>query len=320
MIDYASYQIKNFSNNEFEKLVERMGVICPINSNKLNFDFHNLKINYYPNDNSIRISNSMHKFYNSALGTLKSAQNYNDFMLKDMRAVADIISIIYFDRPTTDFMLSRKLEVGINVNALGYKPFDIIDRYLSYQVGSSNNPVVTCEPLGKGKPVLRKCYLSDYKLKFYDKSKQANLSIKSILRYEVVFEQLRKIRAVLGEQNLTMETLCEDKNWYRFGCYLLDAYRNVKKLPLIDGETIIVEDLNKIHAHCNYHFKADLKRALRPNTYEKTRVINKNCYSCWDNNPNNIHLAIENKIINKINQLANVPVSVLVRNYETALN
>jgi hypothetical protein len=310
MIDYTVFRIVNFSNSEFEKFTTLINAECPINSNKVYVDFYNLRIYYYPDSRLLLIKNSVHKFYNASISHMQLAENYNDFHLTDMIAVAEVLSKLYFNRPIEDFELSTNLEVGINVDIIGFKPFDIIDRYLSYQVYNTSNSFVTSEPRGdKGKPIMRKCYLSDYQLKFYDKSKQAKINFKNVLRYEVVFGQLRKIRAVLGEDKLTMKTLCQYETWKKFGDYLLEVYSNIRKLPLIENVGIQIEDLNKIHAHCSKHFKEDLIRAMPKSIYNRVRIENQRVYNNWNIAPENIHLQIENSIKNKINQLTTIPVS-----------
>jgi hypothetical protein len=310
MIDYVSFKLQNVSNSDFEKLTELVNVECRLNSNKVFFDLYNLRIFYYPNSKILFVKNSVHKFYNASIGIMQQGENYNDFNICEMNVVAQVLSEVYFNRPIEDFELSTKLEVGVNVDIVGYRPFDIIDRYLSYQVYNTINSFVTSEPRNdKGKPIMRKCYLSDYQLKFYDKSKQANIYNQNILRYEVVFSELRKIRAVLGKDNLTMQTLCDLDTWSKFGSYLLEVYGNIRKLPIIENAEISEYDLNKIHAHCSKHFKEDLIRAMPKSQYNTLRLLNQQVYKFWDSSSDNIHIEIENKIKLKISKLINVPVS-----------
>lgn len=300
MIDYASFKIKNFSNSEFQKLVNGANIYCPINGNHVYFDLYNLRIDYFPNDNTLRIRNSVHKFYTALFG--KVSCNSNDFYFENMKAVADILSIIYFDRDIKDFELSTKLEVGVNISIdkFSYKPFEVIERYLSFQSGSSVNAFITCDP-NKGKPIMRKCRLSDYYIKFYDKTKLSLAKIGHTVRYEVVFEQLRKIRAVLEEQDLSLQTLCEYENWWKFGRFLSAVYRAISKVPLIEAKNMMsIEDLNKVYAHCNHMYKSDLKSTLTFSSYNKNRLENQNVYQYWNSHEENVHLLIGEKIDKKI--------------------
>ncbi|KQC00684.1 hypothetical protein AQF98_08365 [Pedobacter sp. Hv1] len=248
-----------------------------------------------------------------------AAENHNDFNINNMKEVAEELSRI-FERPIHHFLLSRPIEVGVNIDVIGSTPFEIINRYQSYLAGSSNNAFHTIEPRDRGRPITRKCFFTDYKIKFYDKSKQAKLSGRNILRYEIVFDQLRKIRTVVGRDNLTLQTLCERETWVHFGLYLLKVYRNIKKLPLIEGNVIAVKDLNKIYAECNSQFKSDLKRSLTPTHYNKARMENVECYNFWNNATENVHVLINKKIYNKIKKIITVPVASLVSNCETELN
>lgn len=319
MFDNVGLKIEKYSPLEFQKLTDRLGIICPVDSDRVWFNLHNLRIRYFPNENLIRINNSLHKFYNSAIGIMGVPENYNDFNINDMKEVAEELSRI-FERPINHFLLSRPIEVGVNIDIFGFTPFEIISRYQCYLAGSSINAFHTIEPRDRGRPITRKCFFTDYKIKFYDKSKQAKLSGSNILRYEIVFDQLRKIRAVLGQENLTMQTLCERETWVHFGLYLLKVYKNIKKLPLIEGKIISVKDLNKIYAECNSQFKSDLKRSLTPTHYNNARLENVECYNFWNNTNENAHILINRKIYKKLKKLINVPVAQLVSNNETELN
>lgn len=232
-LDSTNLQVKGFSDLEFEKLTERVGIHLPINSEQISFFERNLKLTYYPNTNILRIKNSLHKYFNS-FGGDGSCNNMNDFTLSDARCVAEILSIVYVDRDINDFNVSAVFEFGLNIDT-PINPYSIIERYLAYQVHNTINDFTTCEPR-KGKPIMRKSHLNDYAVKFYDKGKESGIGGVNKLRYELVFKQIRKLRSVLGENEITLQTVLEDYNWKKLSDYMIEVYKNIKKSPLLLNE------------------------------------------------------------------------------------
>lgn len=308
MIDNSCFIIQDFSNQEFENLTTRLNINCPINSNKLGFKHQNLMIKYYPNDNKLKISNSLHCFYNAELGIYKSAENYNDFTFWHFQVVIEYLTKILIERPQEDFILSTNLEVGLNIQ-LSHSPWEIMSRYLSYST-TSTNEFYSVTPYGlKGKPIERMCYLNDYKIKVYDKSKQSNLQNKNLLRYEIIYTQLRKIRSVLGfnpNSTLTLANLNDKATWDSFFRNLLNIYDDIKKIPMLENH-LMEGDIFAIHEYCNKILSDDIQFTMNPNTFKKRKIKKKIIYEISNQNKENAHFQIRNQIVKKYKELIDIP-------------
>ncbi|MCC2599780.1 hypothetical protein [Sphingobacterium sp. FBM7-1] len=300
-MDYTNAYIEGFSNLEFEKLIVRLGLTINLDREIIVFYHYNLKLIYYPNSNILRIKNSLHKYFNSIDGD-SSCNNMSDFTLSDARCVAEILSVVYIDRDISDFKISAVFEFGLNVKA-PIAPFSIIERYMAYQVHNSINEFTTCEPR-KGKPIMRKSYLSDYDLKFYDKGKASELSGLNILRYELVFKQIRKLRTVLGEREVTLETLLEDYNWKKLSDYMIEVYRNIKKSPLLLNNTLDVHQILNIHIFGNKTLKQDLARHLSKSEFNALMKESKGIYTEISESEDDLHNIIERRIHEKLDILS----------------
>lgn len=247
----------------------------------------------------------MHGYYNALHGLLKQWVNYNDFTFFDFRVVCESWSKVIFERPLDDFKLSTNFEVGLNIDSKEYPPFDVIAKYMSYGT-TSNNEFYTCPtPNLKGKPIQRMCYLSDYKLKGYDKSKQAKIVKQGLLRYEIVYTELRKIRRALKIADnciVTLNTLNDLTAWDNLFNEIIKVYDNIKKIPLIP-DAYPLDDIFKVHAYCNKNLADDIKRGMNINSYNKLRASYKGIYNHYDRLPINYHQLIRQKLVDKYNSL-----------------
>jgi hypothetical protein len=306
MIDNAKFIISNYSDKEFELLTERLDINCPINSNKVRFDIYKLRVTYFPNTNELHIQNSLHCYYNARYGPIQDWVNYNDFNISDLQVVSAGWSEIIFERPIDDFKLSTRFEFGLNIELDKYSPFEVIERYMSY-VTTSTSQFYTCPP-HKGKPSQRMCFMSDYRLKLYDKSQQAGVTQKRLLRYEIVYTELRKVRKMLSMPNLnivTLKDLNDLNNWDKLFNGMMSMYDAIKKIPLItDG--LPVSDINRVYSYCNKPMADDIKRNMNPNTVDKMRAASKLIYTQYDLSTNNYHQVVRQKMVNKYHSLTNV--------------
>lgn len=247
----------------------------------------------------------MHCFYNAQYGGMQQPINYNDFTFFDFQIVCDMWSTVIFDRPLVDFKLSTRFEVGLNIEVEKYSAFDVIDKYLSFS-STSTNSFYTCPPSNlRGKPLQRMCYLSDYKLKVYDKSKQAELAKIGLLRYEVVYTELRKIRSALGltaNATITLQSLNSKEAWNKLFVDIVKMYDAIKKSPLL-SDAISIEDIFKVHAYCNKSMADDIRRIMNPNSYKKLRASFKKVYNHYDQIQSNYHQIVRQKLVSKYNSL-----------------
>jgi hypothetical protein len=247
----------------------------------------------------------MHGYYNALLGSSQQWVNYNDFTFFDFRLVCESWSKVIFERPLEDFKLSTNFEVGLNIESMEYAPFDVIAKYMSYGT-TSTNEFYTCPPPNlKGKPIQRMCYLSDYKLKGYDKSKQAKIVKQGLLRYEIVYTELRKIRKALKVADnsiVTLHALNDLYAWDRLFTDIIKMYDAIKKIPLIT-DAYPLDDIFKVHAYCNKNLADDIKRGMNINTYNKLRASYKEVYNHYNQLPTNYHVIIREKLVDKYKSL-----------------
>jgi hypothetical protein len=306
MIDNAKFIINNYSNKEFELLTERLDIICPIDKDKVSFNLHKLRVTYFANASQLHIQNSLHCFYNATYGQLKNWVNYNDFNIADLQVVSTGWSEIIFERPVQDFIMSTRFEFGLNIELDQYSPFEVIERYQSY-VTTSTSPFYTCPPR-KGKPLQRMCSMSDYGLKLYDKSEQAGISERGLLRYEIVYTEIRKVRKMLNlpfNSIISLKDLTDLDNWDKLFYGMMDMYDAIKKIPLITGEFPLA-DINHVYGYCNKLMADDMKRNINLNTADKMRAALKVVYNKYNLSPTNYHQVVRQKMINKYHSLTNV--------------
>lgn len=306
MIDYTVLVISNFTFGDYQKFLDLVDIEMPTESEKMVVHLENLKLEYYPNAKMLKIRNSLHKFYNRTYADIKIDGNHNDFCFSNFVSLSYMLSEFYFERDLKEFKISTKLETGINIDTGGYKPMDILERYQSFQVCNSINHFETIDTWGGtiGKPKTRKVFMSDYQLKLYNKSAESKLAKVNLLRMEIVYGQLRKIRSVLGVTDISLETLTELKSWLSLGNYLNDCYNNIKKIPFTSRD-LTVDELNKVYAFCNKSLKKDLATHLSRHNYSKYIDECKEVYNKISQSEDNYHNVIGDKIFSKIKYLCN---------------
>jgi hypothetical protein len=215
--------------------------------------------------------------------------------------VSDNLSNIIFERPAKDFRLSTNFEVGLNIQLNEYSPFDVISRYMSC-VTTQINEFFTCPRYKlKGKPVERLCCMSDYSLKVYDKSIQANIDEPGLLRYEMIYVQLRKIRCVLNldsQDEITLSMLNSKETWHLLFKNLINMYDSIKKIPLV-MEPLPIDVINHIHGYCSKIKADDIKRSMSANTYKKERKAMERVYDKYNLSAINYHQLVKERLIEK---------------------
>ena len=307
MFDYTSANLHSYCMEDFKKFLELVDLQIPQESEKMKVKLENLQITFYPNSNKLNISNSLHKFYNRTYADLIIDGNHNDFCYSNFISLMFMFSEFYFERDLKDFELSTKFETALNIDVGGYKPMDIMERYLSYQSHNSIVAFKTIEPWGGaiGKPTTMKAFMSDYQVKCYNKSAESKLTGINLMRLELVYGQLRKLRSVLGlgvNAEITLENLTQIESWKALGSYIMNCYNNIKKIPLTE-RNLTIDELNKIYAHCHKGLKIDISKHLSRHHYSKHMDECKEVYNRIFKSKDNYHNVIEQKILNKIEYL-----------------
>lgn len=132
------------------------------------------------NDQRLTLAGSLHKYHNG--GTVNSGR----FTLADIQTAVHDLSIRFGVEP--DSTLVENVEIGVNV-ALPFCPSRVIDAAIVCQ----NKPFTLFDG---SKPKLgKRCVLSDYEVKYYDKGKQSGDPRAHVLRVEVKVKKMRYLDA-----------------------------------------------------------------------------------------------------------------------------
>jgi len=293
MIDYITLSAP-FTGGEYIKLTEKLSVEAPINSDKVKFDYANLRVVYYPNSNKITLSNSLHKYYNLEFTELRTATNHDDFTFSKFNTVADFLSEFVLEKALTDINISSRFEFGLNLQTDLINPFDLICKYQS--IASTHiNEFFTVAPR-RGKPIQRNCHYSDYYVKGYSKSMQAGIPDKNILRLEIVVNELRKLRSILGVEDVSLATIADLQSWNNMFRYLINTYDSIKKIPELNSSPISIEEMNAIYSYCNKLKRNDIKQSTTRYYFEQLNKGFKAVYDKYNSSPENYHNVIRQQM------------------------
>lgn len=140
------------------------------------------------------ISNSLHKAFNKLNGNYG---NHNDFDFTNVVFTLSYLSKRY-NMPLKSTYI-RKIEIGVNI-IVKKPPLEYIDKLQSIQF-TKNSLLMTSNmsPNHYGRYIK----LSDYRIKFYDKTKQTYITTRKklgdeIIRYELVLERSQFIKKYLS--------------------------------------------------------------------------------------------------------------------------
>lgn len=270
MFDNISFKLNNFSRGRFDKLLSEN-----IGSNYVNRDliygkdrlhirWKNLRVEYFPIQKELWIKNSIHKFHNAQI------LNWGEFNHDDYKYSSFKETVEYFcetlECKPSDLKLFGRFEYGLNIN-LKVNPFEIINRFESIVTTASNPFYTVSNP--NGKPFERICHFTDYSVKFYDKSKQAQIDGK-ILRFEIANNKISETRKLFEKENLSLEDLLDINNWNKCFFKLLNTYKLVRKIPL--AENLTADEYASIKAYTDPLFMKDHKTILK-NEYLYKKVI-----------------------------------------------
>lgn len=301
MLDNISLQLQNFTQVEFDSFCQIVGCNYNLVNNKPEIKWVNLRIRYFPNVQELVIQNSIHNFFNAVCNSaIQLPVNHTDFDRSNMQEVSQLLSKT-FNRPLSDFKLFGKFEYGVNIDTGVIKPFDIIERWQSYTYGTTNDFHIIAP--NRGKPFQKTAFLTDYRIKAYDKGKQAELPKINLLRFEIVLTGVKKLRQLLKRSTITLQDLNNIETWKILYNNLVFIYDHIMKLPLWNAHPSI-DDLYTIHNYANKNLNADLKKIMSKAQFQNMRRAQRDVYEKYNNAPGNIHQIIRHKIIEKYPLLA----------------
>ena len=208
MLDLINSKIVYFTIEEWKTLTLKFPdvKISGTEDRRLYFSWANLRIEYYPNSEELWIRNSLHKFYNAVVRPIPIGQcNHNDFTVSNLIETIEYICKV-LNRKPEDFELFGRFEFGVNINVSPYRPIeDIVSSYISHGTTSINR--FHGHAKAKGKITGASAYAYEYRVKFYDKSKQAEIHPKGILRYEICNHRVGRLKKLLGISKVTLKAV-----------------------------------------------------------------------------------------------------------------
>lgn len=258
MYDSVTFQIEDFSSEEFDYLTANCIRESPKSlGDRLQIDWQNLRINYFPKTNTIRVSNSLHKFYNAQILGLDTI-NSNDYSLTNVIETLEYLESA-FQRDCKEMKILGRFEYGFNIETGAYKPYgDIIERFQSV-VTTATNPFNVFYNKS-GKPYSKFCSFTHYTIKCYDKGKQSGLYRPNILRFEIVHHSSIKTKNVFGCKDISLADLLKREIWDRCFTMIMKSFDSIRVLAFpSDGIEIYTKTLCYSYSMLNKDFKQSLK-------------------------------------------------------------
>ncbi len=292
MYDNVKLFVFNFTLEEFEELKVLLSKDSIIDRHQSeSFDLGNLRFNYYPNQQKLRIRNSLHKFYNGLLQGLDYT-NSTVFKYEQFTEVVEYLCSI-LKRKSKEIIVGGDTEFGVNIYLPNnFNIMNIISRY-EYYKSTSVNPFTVDKPY-RGKPYQVSCALSNFRMKFYHKTKQENITnnLYNILRFEIVVHNIRMLRQILLLQcpnTITLEDLVEYDNWCALANFLEEIYEYIVKKPILKpGTQTHLGQLTLIHTLLDYHFYLDVKEYF-PEQFREFRKVSEEYRAINEYYSSNLH-------------------------------
>ncbi|WP_159798883.1 hypothetical protein [Flavobacterium sp. MK4S-17] len=258
MYDSVTFQIEEFSPEEFNHLTEYCIQETPKPlGDRLQIDWGNLRINYFPKTSIIKVSNSLHKFYNGQILGL-GAINSNDYTMSNLTETVEYLELA-FQRDCNEMKILGRFEYGFNIVTGDYKPYaDIIERFQSV-VTTATNPFNVFYNKS-GKPYSKFCSFTHYTIKCYDKGKQSGLYGTNILRYEIVHKSSVKTKNVFGWKDISLADLLKKEIWDKCYTVIMKSFDSIRVLAFpSDGIEAYTKTLCYSYSMLNKDFKKNLK-------------------------------------------------------------
>ncbi|WP_309613990.1 hypothetical protein [Flavobacterium sp.] len=292
MFDNFSIVINDYKKEEFKNFLDNYVKKSPtIRGGWFQVDWRNFRIKYFPNQEKIKVSNSLHKWYNSEVIGIGEI-NYNDFTLLHVKEAISYLEVS-LGRNASEMKLLGLFEYGININTNSIKPYDIIDRYTSIVTTSVNPFYAFYEKYNK--PSSKFCSFSNYKIKAYDKSKEAGLTTSNIFRFEIVHHNSIKTRQIFGKKVVTLKDLGDVEIWDKCFNSLINSYNSIRMLGFPQSG---VNDYAKMLCYSHPIIRKDYKSDLR-----KIKKDLKDTHDSFRDSENSPHFLIKKGLVDNYQKL-----------------
>lgn len=281
--------------NKYRRICAFLGFNSDLNHEKIYNYYHNLRFCYYPNTYHFTIQNSLHKFYNKHF--LNIDGNHMDFTLRQFYTVSHLLAEGILEVDMKDIVVGAKFEFGLNINSNPHNTFFLISKWQSYAT-THINEFYTVPPFS-GKPFQRTSYLSDYRVKAYDKSEQENISNSDILRYEIVITEIRKLKQILGCPYVSLATISTNESWGKLFDFVISTYCQIRKIPHVDLLKLSTKEIYSIHSYCNAVLRKDIQANNSIYKFNKLNIANRKIYEKYNSSSDNFFNELLKRIISK---------------------
>lgn len=299
MIDFISFNC-HYSLMKWESLIEFIGIQPKECVNKVGIRseqciWGNLRLKYSLGSSQLTVSNSLHKFYNGFVGGSGEFENSDLFTFEHLRESIETLCVI-LDVAANECCLQGRFEFGVNITTSPFTPKQYIDSYIGYYHSTKPFRHVYKNVGNEGKKMEQvHCQLSQYTVKWYNKSIESKRAAPNLLRFEVCTHTKSKLRNILEVQNPTLETLTNRSTAERLKSVIMDVYHSIEKLPM-EPEKTDFEDFKEILAYAHPIGKTMRKGQLSPWNFHKERnQIKRDLISSYDD-PQNGHRRLLDQI------------------------
>ncbi len=303
MIDFQKSKVR-FTTEEWTKLSESLNEFRQSRNRfgGISIEYYNLRLTYWPNMLELQIAGSMHKFYNAVLRQIPlGLHNYDDFTSDKLLSTLDFLCEKLGKQPK-DIEFFSRFEYGVNLKVASCTPQEFTDSYIS--LGTTRINKFFPDNPHKGKPLGKLCYFTDYRVKFYDKSKQAELPIKGILRYEIVNNGIGRLKRLLGKDRVTYSDFYKPATLKILGQDLIKKFDRIRKLP-ISHDLVSEKELQRMIGFSEPKMREYYKSTLSIWKFNEMQKANSELMHDLTMNRNSPHFKLRVALIKTVEKLTN---------------
>lgn len=259
-----------------------------------NSDYDN-KIRLYRD--KLNFEGSLHKLYNRIIGY---KGNHTDFTREQLVFVIEFLEELF--NSDSSKMILRNIEVGVNLN-MDFEPSEYFE-----MIGAFQTKKTIQNMLNGNKTYGKQTYLSQYKVKIYDKryesKKHQNIMVnENILRYEIAYKKMAPLKGICK----TLSDLKNEDVLSKLGQKLIKTIHQFSfEDDDLNASDLKLNDRTFYYAGINPKFWLDEKKA-NPNGCHNLKAKWKRLLKCLrDNTPNslyNIRQELFEKVESKVNEL-----------------
>lgn len=262
MVDYiklvtTSESVANYARDNFCTLVDNVDFITgDMGQARYVGEIGNeFKVKVFQS-NRVEIRGSLHKYY-------VQGANTGDFTYSMLCKAVKRLAVELKTSPENLFL--ENIEIGVNL-ILPFCPNIVLENVICVKSGTQFNI---------RKEGLRECLRAIYRHKIYNKSAQYGIPYKHILRYEIHFDKMCKLRPVK-----TLHDLTKIEHWIMFQEILLKHFDEIIFADFYPYEELPERERNfyreKVNKINNHRFWKKLKPKSRHDNFKRVKHLQDN--------------------------------------------